>query len=83
MAKMFAVKGIAAPLIFMLIGGFHCWIGLSSLRARQITIGRRRKRTFTRADRPFDFWGYCFWFILFGGFFFVVGLISLIRDLVG
>ena len=80
---MFAVKSIMGPLVFMFAGGFGCRAGISSMLAGQITIGRGKTMTFTREDRPFDFWGYCLWFILFGGFFFVMGLIGLFRGWVG
>jgi hypothetical protein len=71
---------LAACGFITLLGGFIFVSACSSIRAGEITVGRPT-RTVTRAEDPVDFWGFCLWFLIGGGFFFVLGVWSLIHHL--
>lgn len=77
------IHKLLPPIVFLLVGGANSFIGLRGIRHGEITLGRGKKRLYTRRDHPVDFWGFSLWFTLVGALFLVVGAIALVRVVVG
>jgi len=69
---------IVSRLFFPIAGSLSVGVSVQAIRSGSLTVGKRRQRSFTRAERPVDFWGFVLWFLLFGLFFLVIGIVGLI-----
>lgn len=68
-------------LFFPIAGSISFAASIAAIRSGSITVGKHRKHTFTRAERPVDFWGFVLWSLLFGLFFLVIGICGNLRNL--
>lgn len=64
--------------VFLFVGSILLGIPVVAFGEGSITVGKGRRRTFTRRERPFDFWGYSFLFLFFGLGASVLGILSLL-----
>ena len=73
-----AIAGVIRCVFAAAGGSVVVAVSVAAIRSGSITVGRGRPITYTRTERPVDFWGLTLWFLIFGFFFATVGIGSLI-----